>query len=328
MLSIARREFIALFGGAAVAWPLTARAQQTMPIIGYLRSGSRVASSEIETAFRQGLGTVGYVEGRNVSLDYNYAENQNDQLPVLASELTHRPVAVIYAGDSGSAIAAKRATSTIPIVFRTGADPIQLGLVASLNRPGSNLTGVSFLTTTTGAIRLQMLHEAVPKAKLFGLLVNPTNPTAEPDSREAQDAASKLGLDLLVVGASSAAEIDTAFVTFVQRGVQALVIDGNSLFSNRRKQLAALTMRHAIPTISTSRELPDVNTLMSYGASNVDADHLAGAYVGRVLKGEKPADLPVQQSVKVELILNLIAAKALGITFPATLLARADEVIE
>jgi putative ABC transport system substrate-binding protein len=237
-------------------------------------------------------------------------------------------VTVIYAVGTGPAVMAKAATTTIPIVFRTGGDPIQLGLVKSLNRPGDNMTGVSRLTTATGAIRIQMLHEAVPKATVIGLLVNPTNPIAEPDTREAQDAARKLGLELHVVGASNAQEIDAAFATLVQKRAQALVVDGDAAFANRRQQLAILAVRHLMPSIYGTREFPEAGGLMSYGVSVLDAERLGSDYVGRILKGAKPADLPVQQSVKVELILNLIAAKALGLTIPETLLATADEVIQ
>jgi putative tryptophan/tyrosine transport system substrate-binding protein len=297
-------------------------------VVGYLRNGSRAASTNNEAAFRQGLDSMGFVEGRNVAIEYRYDENQTDQLPALVSDLVRGRVSVIYAANDTPAVTAKAATTTIPIVFRIGGDPIQLGLVASLNRPSGNLTGVSFLNTTTGAIRMQMLHEAVPNAAVMGLLVNPTNPQAEPDTREAKETAHKLGLELHVVGASNAHEIDTAIATLVQQHVQALVIDGNNLFSSRRQQLAALTTRHAMPAIHAQRGFPDIGGLMSYGASGVDADRLAGVYVGRLLRGDKPADLPVQQAVKVELIINLITAKALGVTFPLTLLGRADEVIE
>jgi ABC-type uncharacterized transport system substrate-binding protein len=324
-----RRKFITFLGGAAAAWPLAARAQQSaIPVVGFLRSGSRAPSAYFEAAFRQGLGSMGFIEGRNVAIDYRYTENQIDQLPALANDLVRRQVTVIYAANNGPAVTAKAATTPIPIVFRIGGDPIQLGLVASLNRPGGNMTGVSFLSTTTGAIRLQMLHEAVPDAAVMGLLVNPGNPNAEPDTREAQGAARKLGLELHVVSASNAQEIDAAFATLVQRRAQALVIDGDALFTSRRQQLVVLTVRHAMPAIYASRDFPDSGGLLSYGASNVDADRLGGTYVGRVLKGDKPADLPVQQSVKVELILNLITARVLGVTFPLTLLGRADEVIE
>ena len=324
-----RREFITLFGGAAAAWPLAAGAQQgPMPVVGYLASGSRAASSRNDAAFRQGLNSMDFVEGRNVAIDYRYAENQRDRLPALAADLVRRQVALIYVTDNPSALAAKSATATIPIIFRIGADPIQLGLVASLNRPDANVTGVSFLVTTTGASRLQMLHEAVPNAVQVGLLVNPANPYAELDTREAQEAAHKLGLKLQVVNASNEEEVDAAFATLVQRGAQALVIDGETFFRDRRQQLAALALRHAMPAIYTTRDFPDAGGLMSYGANTIEASRLGGVYVGRVLKGDKPADLPVQQSVKVELILNLITAKVLGVRFALTLLGRADEVIE
>jgi putative ABC transport system substrate-binding protein len=326
---VKRRDFITLIGGAAAAWPLAARGQQPgLPVVGHLRTGSRASLPWREAAFRDGLSSMGFVEGRTVAIDYQYAENQTDRLPALAADLVRRQVAVIYAGENAPALAAKAATATIPIVFRIGADPIQLGLVTSLNRPGGNVTGVTFLSTATGAIRLQMLHEAVPSATVVGLLVNPVNPNAEPDTREAQDAAHKLGLELHVVGANSAQEIDTAFASLIERRVQALVVDGDSFLAGRRQQLATLTARHAMPAISAQRDFPDIGGLMSYGASNVDADRLGGVYVGRILKGDKPADLPVQQSVKVELVINLITAKALGLNLPLTLLGRADEVIE
>jgi putative ABC transport system substrate-binding protein len=287
-----------------------------------------VASAKFDAAFRQGLGSMGFEESRNVTIEYRYTENQHDRLPELAADLVRRRVGVIYVGGTTEALAAKGATTTIPIVFRTGGDPIQLGLVTALNRPGGNSTGVSRLSTATGAIRLQMLHEAVPKATVMGLLVNPTTPLAEPDTREAQEAARKLGLELHVVGASSVQDIDAAFATLVQRRSQALVIDAAGLFNERRLQLAALCMRHAMPSISGNRDFPDAGGLMSYGTSVDDADRLGGVYVGRVLKGEKPADMPVQQSVKVDLIINLITAKVLGLTLPLTLLGRADEIIE
>jgi putative ABC transport system substrate-binding protein len=323
-----RRTFITLLGSAA-AWPLVARAQQpAMPLVGYVRSGSRASSAHLEAAFRQGLRSMGFDEGRNVAIDYRYAENHNEALPSLIAELIRRQVALIYAADNQTAVTAKAATATIPTVFRIGGDPVQLGLVASLNQPGGNLTGVSFLSTATIAIRLQMLHEAVPNAAVMGLIVNPENPNAEPDTRAAQEGARKLGLDLDVVSARNAQEIDTAFASLTQRRVQALLIPGDTLFTNRRQQFAALAMRHAMPAAATTRDVAEAGVLMSYGASNVDGDRQAGIYVGRVLKGDKPADLPVEQSVKVELVINLITAKALGLDIPATLLARADEVIE
>jgi ABC-type uncharacterized transport system substrate-binding protein len=324
-----RREFITLLGGAATAWPVATRAQQpAMPVIGYLRSGSAAGNVRNLVAFRQGLGSIGYVEGRNVAIEYRYADNQNDRLPVLAADLVRRQVALLYAGDNPAAVAAKAAATTIPIVFRIGTDPINLGLVASLNRPGGYITGVSFLATTTAAIRLQMLHEAVPKAGVIGALVNPTNPNAEPDTGEMQEAARKLGLELHVFNAGSVQDIDAAFATLVQRRAGALAIGGDTFFNEQIVQLAILSARHAMPAIYTQRVFPDAGGLMSYGASGVDADRVAGGYVGRILKGDKPADLPVQQSVKVELIINLKTGKALGVDFPLTLLGRADEVIE
>jgi putative ABC transport system substrate-binding protein len=327
-VSLKRRAFISLLGGAA-AWPVVAQAQQpVMPLVGCLRGTGRVASAPFDAAFRQGLASMGFEERHNVTIEYQYAEGQYSRQASEIDDLLRRQVAVIYVSDIPAALAAKAATTTVPIVFRIGGDPIQLGLVTSMSRPGGNLTGVTFLTTATGAIRLQMLHEAVPNAAVMGLLVNPTNPQAAPDTQEAQEAARKLGLELHVVGASSAQEIDVAFATLVQRRVQALVIDGDALFATRSAQLGVLTVRHALPSIYSARALPDAGGLMSYGTRSVDADRLSGVYVGRILRGEKPATLPVQQSVKVELIINLIAAKALGITIPITLLGRADEVIE
>jgi putative ABC transport system substrate-binding protein len=327
-----RRDVIALLGSAVAApivWPLSAQAQRpVMPVIGYLRSGSRATSANNDAAFRQGLKSSGYVEGQNVAIEYRFAEGQYERLPALAADLVRRQVAAIYAGDIGSALAAKAVATTIPMVFRIGGDPVSFGLVASLNRPGGNITGVSLLSTTTTAIRLQMLHEAAPQAVIIGALMNPANPQAEPNTREAQEAARKLGLQLHVLNASSEHDIDAAFATLVQRRAEALLIDGDSFFNNRSDQLAALTARHTMPAIFTTRGFPDAGGLMSYGASNIDADRIGGVYTGRILKGDKPADLPVQQSTKVELIINLKTAKALGLTIPLTLLGRADEVIE
>jgi putative tryptophan/tyrosine transport system substrate-binding protein len=325
---IGRRDFFTLLGSAA-AWPLAARAQQAaMPVIGYLRSGSRAFFGTNEAAFRQGLASMGFVESRNVSIDYQYADGQYERLPALATDLLHRQVAVIYAADNASATTAKSAGATVPVIFRIGGDPVQLGLVTSLNRPNGNITGVSFVQTTTSAIRVQMLHEAVPNAGVMGLLVNPDNPSAINEVREAQEAARRLGLAFPVLKASTAQEIDEAFATLRQGRAQALLVLGDPFFASRRQQFAALSLRQGIPTIFTNREWVEAGGLMSYGANTVDADRLGGVYVGRILKGEKPVDLPVQQAVKVELILNLIIAKALGITFPVTLLGRTDEVIE
>jgi putative ABC transport system substrate-binding protein len=324
-----RRDFLTLLGGATAAWPLAARAQQpALPVVGYLRDGSRAAIPQFEAAFRRGLASMGFEEGRNVAIDYRYDEGASDRLAALAADLIRRQVAVIYAGNNAAAVAVKAATTTIPVVFRVGGDPVELGLVTSLSRPGGNLTGATFLGTATVAIRLQMLHEVVPGAAVVGLLVNPANPYSEANTREALEAARELGLKLQVVRARSDQDIDAAFATLVQQRAQALAIEGDPLFTGRRQQLAALMTRHVMPAIYTTRDFPDAGGLMSYGASAAEADRLGGIYVGRVLKGDKPADLPVQQSVKVELILNLIAAKVLGITFPLTLLGRADEVIE
>jgi putative ABC transport system substrate-binding protein len=299
-----------------------------MPVIGYLRSSTAAGAAKNLAAFRQGLGSMGYVEGRNVAIEYRYTDFQNDRLPVLAADLARQQMALIYAADNAAALAAKAATTTIPIVFRIGTDPVSLGLVASLSQPGGNITGVSFLTTTTAAIRLQMLHEAVPKAAVVGALMNPANPNAEPNTREAQESARKLGLDLQVLHASSDQDIDAAFATLIQRRAGALVIDGGTFLNTRIVQLAILSARHAMPAIFPQRDFPDAGGLMSYGASNIDADRLGGVYAGRILKGDKPADLPVQEAVKVELIINLKTARVLGITFPLPLLGRADEVIE
>jgi putative ABC transport system substrate-binding protein len=323
-----RREFIMLLGGAA-AWPFAAPAQPSgLPVVGHLRSGSRPGDLAFEAAFRGGLGSMGFEEGRNVAIDYRYDELQTERLPALAADLVGRRVAVIYAATNAAALAAKAATTTLPVVFRVGGDPIQLGLVTSLSRPGGNLTGVTFLGTDTVAIRLQMLHEAVPQAAVMGLLVNPTNPYTQVNAREAQDAARKLGVELRVASASNRDEIDAAFAALLQGGVRALAIDADPLFTVRRGQLAGLTIRHALPAIYTTREFADAGGLMTYGAPVVDAERLAGVYVGRVLKGERAGDLPVQQSVRVELIINMTTAKLLGLTFPLTLLGRADEVIE
>jgi putative ABC transport system substrate-binding protein len=293
-----------------------------------LRSGSRASSAGNEAAFRQGLASTGFIEGRSVAIDYQYADGQYDRLPTLASDLLRRQPAVIYAADNASATAAKATNTTSPIVFHIGGDPVQLGLVTSLNRPGGNLTGISLVQTATSAIRLQILREAVPSAVVAGLLANPDNPNTDYETREAREAAQKLGLDLRVETATSAQAIDAAFASFRQTRAQALVVLGDPFFTSRRQQLAAMMIRHSMPAIFSAREYVDAGGLMSYGASYVDADRLGGIYVGRVLKGEKPADLPIQQAAKVELIINLIVAKALDITFPLTLLGRADEVIE
>jgi putative tryptophan/tyrosine transport system substrate-binding protein len=326
-----RREFITLLGGAAAAWPLAARAQQpAMPVIGYLAGGSAIdQESRAVDPFRQGLRETGYIDGQNVAIEFHFAEFQFDRLPAMAAELVSRQVAVITSTDITSTLAAKKATTTIPIVFTLGADPVKLGLVASLNRPGGNMTGVSFLSNSLIAKLFELLHEVVPSAASVGFLVNPTSgPYVDSDTNSAQAAADALGQKLLVLKASTDSEIEAAFVAAIQQRVAAFFVDADPFLTSRREQIVALAARHALPTIYAWRDYVVAGGLMSYGASLSDAVRLAGVYVGRILKGAKPADLPVQQAVKVELVLNLKTAKALGITFPLALLTRADEVIE
>ncbi len=323
-----RRKFITLLGGAA-AWPVAAMAQRaTRPVVGYLSGVTEDLSPHWLAAFRKGLGEQGYVEGRDVEILSRYADGQTERLPALASDLVRRPVAVIFAAFNASAVAAKATNTTIPIVFAVGADPVSLGLVASLNRPGSTMTGISFLSTTVVGRSIQMLREAVPGSAVIAALVNPANPNAEPDSLEAQRAARTLGVPIHILHASNADEIDAAFATLAQLRAPALYIDGDTYFGSVMTQLTILSARHAIPALFQNREFLSAGGLMSYGASIPDAYRLAGGYVGRILKGEKPADLPVQQSTRMELAINLRTAKALGLTVPPNLLAIADEVIE
>jgi len=326
-----RREFILALGGAAAAWPLAARAQQpAIPVIGLLASESPDPTADRVRAFREGLGETGYVEGRNVAIEYRWAEGHNDRLLPLAADLVRRQVSVIAApGSTPGALAAKAATTTIPIVFVTGADPIAAGFVQSLSRPGGNATGVTTLNVEVGPKRLQLLHELVPAASTMALLVNPTNPTlADALVRDAQAAARPLGLQLHVLHARAVQDFDTVFATLEQLRAGALVIGADTYFNSRVEQLAELTVRHAVPTIYQLRAFAAAGGLMSYGGSITDAYRLAGIYTGRILKGEKPADLPVQQATKVELFINLKTANMLGLTVPTPLLGRADEVIE
>jgi putative ABC transport system substrate-binding protein len=323
-----RREFITLLGGSAAAWPLSARAQQPakLPTVGFLGAGT--PSTYSQGAFRQGLDEAGYVEGRNVTIEYRWAEGQYDRLPAMATELVQRQVAAIVTFPIPAAIAAKAATATIPIVFNVAGDPVKLGLVASLARPGSNATGVNSFLAELGAKQLGLLHELLPKAARIGLLVNPSNANVEGVTKDVMAAAATLGVQIDVVQASDSREIEAAFATLVRNKANALLIGSDVFFSSRRVQLATLTTRHAIPAVQNVREFAEVGGLMSYGTSLTEAFRQLGVYTGRILKGAKPADLPVVQSTKFEFVINLPTARALGIEIPPTLLARADEVIE
>jgi putative ABC transport system substrate-binding protein len=324
-----RRECITLLGGAA-AWPLTARAQQAaMPVIGFLSIGSPELTAPSVAAFRQGLNESGFVEGQNVAIEYRWGRGQFDKMPALAAELVDLHVNVIAAG-GGAPIAAKAATGTIPIVAISGSDPVKLGLVASLNRPGGNLTGVEIFVWSLGAKRFELLRELLPKAKVMALLVNPAqpNPDAEADRKEVEAAARGVGQQLYLANASSLREFEPAFAAMVQQGASALLQMADPFFNSQRDQIVALAARHAIPAIYEFREFVAAGGLMSYGTRLTDAYRQIGIYTGKVLKGAKPADLPFMRAVKVELAINLKTAKTLGLTFPITLLGRADEVIE
>jgi putative ABC transport system substrate-binding protein len=326
-----RREFITLLSGAAAAWPRAALAQQgAMPVIGFLNAAAAQNYAPLVAAFLKGLGEAGYVDGRNVRIEYRWAEDQNDRLPALAADLVQHQVAVIAATSTPAALAAKAATTTVPIVFETAADPIQLGLVASLNRPGGNVTGVTQTNLEIAPKRLELLHELLPAARVMTLLVDPSNPAvAETTASQMLAAARTLGLELHVLNASTERDFDAVFTKISELRASGLVISaGTAIFVSRSGQLAALAAGHAVPSVSAGRAFVMAGGLMSYGGDIVDAYRLTGGYVGRILKGEKPADLPVQQATKIELRINLKAAKALGVTVPLTLLGRADEVIE
>jgi putative ABC transport system substrate-binding protein len=325
-----RREFLALLGGSTAAWPLAARAQhRNMPVIGFLSGESPGLFADRLRAFRQGLDEAGFVESRNVAIEYRWARGEYDRLPALAADLVRQLVTVMVATTTPALLAAKAATSTIPIVFSTGGDPVQMGLAASLNRPGGNMTGVSNLTVETGAKQIELLHELIPAATLIALLVNPTNPVlAGSLSRDLQTAARTMRQQILVVGASTESAVNTAFTTLVEKRVSALVVGNDPFFNSRPDQLVALAARHAVPAIYPFREFAVAGGLMSYGSNLADPYRLVGVYTGRILNGKKPADLPIQQVAKVEFVINLKTAQALGLTFPITLLGRADEMIE
>jgi putative tryptophan/tyrosine transport system substrate-binding protein len=325
---IRRRKFLATLGGAA-AWPLAAGAQQpAMPVIGYLSSLTQADSARFDVALRRGLSDMGYVEGQNVSIQYRWITDRYDALPAMAADLVQRQVVAILALGPPAVLAAKAATQTIPIVFVTGADPLKFGFVASFNKPGANITGIWMVTTVLAEKRLQLLHDLVPKAELIALLVNPTSPVAEPQTRDAQAAARALGVRLTILSAVTESDFDQVSASLVQQRADALFVSADPFFSSRREHLVALAARHAIPTLYEFREFVEAGGLMSYGTVLRDGYYKGGNYVARILKGAKPADLPVEQIDKFELVINVTTAKALGLTVPDKLLALADEVSE
>jgi putative tryptophan/tyrosine transport system substrate-binding protein len=329
-INITRRKFVAAVGGTAAAWPLAARAQQpALPVIGFLNAASPQSYARPLSAFLKGLSEAGYVDGHNVAIEYRWAERRIDQLPAMAADLVHRQVTVIAATSTPAALAAKGATTTIPIVFELGSDPVRLGLVASLDRPGGNVTGVTQLSVETTPKQLELLHELLPAVRVVALLVDPADPAlAETTTNEVQAATRTLGLELHVLNASSEQDFDAVFTRLIQLRAGGLVIGSGALFTSRSEQLAALAVHHAVPAVYKGREFAAAGGLLSYGGDITDAYRVAGNYTGRILKGDKPADLPVQQATKVELYINLKTAKALGITVPIPMLGRADEVIE
>jgi putative ABC transport system substrate-binding protein len=324
-----RRDLIALIGGVAVTWPFAARGEQPLPVVGFINAASAKNYPQQLAAFLKGLSETGYVVGQNVTIEYRWAEGQNDRLPAMVADLVRRQVAVIAATTTPAAIAAKEANTAIPIVFETGSDPIRLGLVASLSRPGGTVTGVTNLNYEIAPKRLQLLHELIPSASVIGLLTNPTNPAlAETATKEVQAAARALGLEVHVLNASTDRDIDDAFSKLIQMRAGGLVIGPDTFFNSRIEQLAALSLHHSVPTIYEWREFAVAGGLVSYGSAIAYSYRLAGNYVGRVLKGDKPSDLPVQQATRFEMFINLKTAKALGINVPNILIGRADELIE